>query len=138
MKRLWRACGAQFIRFGLVGAVNTLVDYGVYSLVLHLMGKDAYLLGQLLGFTAGTLNAYFMNGRFVFRAEGKKGRARRLFRCFTGYGATCLLAALMLWVWVDKLGLNEYLAKLINLCVTVPLNFAINRFWTFAPEKPNS
>ncbi len=134
MKQLWRAYGAQFIRFGLVGFVNTLIDYGVYELCILLLGESSYLLGQVLGFTCGTLNAYFMNSRFVFngRDDKKPKHALRLFRCFTGYGATCLLAVFLLWVWVSKAGINEHIAKLINLCVTVPLNFVINKFWTYA------
>ena len=172
MKRLWRAYGAQFIRFGLVGIVNTLIDYGVYALWIHFFGdlfEESYLVGQVLGFTCGTLNAYFMNGRFVFSgdedkkqkhaagqvqgftcskvnacsmngklvfASGKdkhqKKHVGRLVRCFTGYGATCLLAAFLLWVWVSRVGIDEHIAKLINLCVTVPLNFVINKFWTYA------
>ncbi|MBQ3760847.1 MAG: GtrA family protein [Clostridia bacterium] len=143
MKKLWDRFGAQFLRFGLVGVVNTLVDMFVYWLALKILGTQAllgdknYLIAQLLGFAAGTLNAYFMNGRFVFGAENpKRNRGKRqLLRTFVGYGFTFALSELLLWIWISNLGLNEMLAKVLNLFVTVPLNFVINRFWTFA-QKP--
>ena len=143
LKKLWRKYSRQFIRFGLVGVVNTLVDFVVYTLCLKLLGENVllkehnYLIAQLFGFVAGTLNAYFMNGRFVFAGEDnrrKKGK-RQLLRTFIGYGVTFALSELLLWLWISILGINEIIAKLINLCITVPLNFIINRFWTFA-DKP--
>ena len=139
IKKLWQKYGLQFIRFGCVGAVNTLVDYAVYWLSNQLLGESVllgeknYLIAQLLGFIAGTLNAYFMNGKFVF---GQKDRTRRkgkkeLARSFIGYGSTFALSEVLLFVLVSRMGLNKYLAKLMILCVTIPLNFIINRFWIF-------
>ena len=123
----------RFIKFGCVGVVNTLVDYAVYALVIGVFGKEHYLIANLLGFVAGTLNAYFMNGRFVFhREDGQANRGKRqLLRTFLGYGVTFLLSEGLLKLWVDGFGINEYLAKLMNLCVTVPLNYIINKLWTF-------
>ena len=146
VKRLIETYGGQFIRFGCVGACNTAIDYAVYFLSNTILGENIllgeknYLIAQLLGFVAGTLNSYFMNGKFVFAAEDKrrnKGK-RQLMRSFIGYGCTFCLSELMLWLLVSKLGVTKYLAKLMIMCVTVPLNFVINRFWTFketAEEK---
>lgn len=128
----------RLIRFCIVGAVNTLVDFAVYALVLRLVPwKYNHLLGQALGFVAGTVNAYFMNGGWVFRDRdgGRKKGGKVLLRTFAGYAVTFLLSEGLLMLWVDALGMNKYLAKLINLCVTVPSNYVINRLWTFREEK---
>ena len=143
MKQLWQKYSKQFIRFGLVGVVNTIVDLIVYTLALKLLGQNIllksnnYLIAQLLGFIAGTLNAYIMNGSFVFKGEHDerlKGK-KQLIRTFIGYSFTFALSEVLLWVWISKAGINEIVSKLINLCITVPLNFIINKFWTFA-NKP--
>ena len=86
-----------------------------------------------IGFTAGTFNAYYMNGKFDFSGENEqrnKGR-RQLVRSFIGYGFTFALSELMLWLLVSRLSVNKYIAKLLIMCVTIPLNFIINRFWIF-------
>ena len=139
IKKLWNGYGIQFIRFGCVGAVNTAVDYAVFWLSNKLLGEGIllceknYLIAQLFGFTAGTLNAYFMNGSFVFKnaqQQRNKGRAQ-LVRSFIGYGSTFALTELLLWLLVSGCEINKYFAKLMILCLTVPLNFLINRFWIF-------
>ena len=139
LKRMWDQYGLQFIRFGCVGAVNTLVDYAVFWLSNQilgesiLLGKYNYLIAQLLGFVAGTLNAWFMNGRFVFKDKNRRKEQSKtqLWRSFIGYGFTFGLSELLLWLLVSRFGLNKYLAKLMIMCVTIPLNFVINRFWIF-------
>ena len=160
VKRLWDKYGLQFIRFGCVGVVNTLVDLAVYWLANKLLGERIllrehnYLIAQFLGFVAGTLNAYFMNGAFVFKkADNTRNRGeRQLIRTFVGYGFTFALSELCLWLLKDKAHMDDLaklpplcvtipggklikieldFSKLLLLCVTIPLNFIINRFWTF-------
>ena len=136
---LWTEYGKQFLRFCCVGIVNTAVDYAVFWLSNRLLGESFllgdknYLIAQLLGFAAGTLNAYFMNGSFVFR-NGQRKRNRgsdRLVRSYIGYGFTFAMSEVLLWLLVSKAGVDKYIAKILILCVTVPLNFVINRFWIF-------
>ena len=126
----------RLFRFCCVGAVNTIVDYAVYALVLWILPEKwswAYIPAQALGFIVGTLNAYFMNGSWVFKEKGEKRRKGKtiLLRTFIGYAVTFLLAEGLLMLWIEVFGINQYIAKLLNLCVTIPLNYLINRFWTF-------
>lgn len=124
----------RLIRFCIVGAVNTIVDYAVYALIVAVSPWEwAYIPAQALGFVAGTLNAYFMNGGWVFKEKGEERRKGKsiLLRTFAGYAVTFLLSEGLLMLWVEVFGINKYIAKLLNLCVTVPLNYIINRFWTF-------
>lgn len=126
----------RLFRFCCAGAVNTIVDYAVYALVLWVLPQEwsrAYIPAQALGFVAGTLNAYYMNGGWVFKRKGEKRRGGKtiLLRTFIGYAVTFLLAEGLLMLWIEVFGINRYIAKLLNLCVTIPLNYLINRFWTF-------
>ncbi|MGH3978983.1 MAG: GtrA family protein [Pseudonocardiaceae bacterium] len=58
----------QLTRFVLVGGFCALVDYGSY--VALLAGGMWVHLAKALGFVAGTLTAYLINRRWVFRSEG--------------------------------------------------------------------
>ena len=50
--------------------------------------------------------------------------------CFVfGHGSFSLKR--LLWFWIDACGVSEYVAPIINLLVTVPLNFLLNKFWAF-------
>lgn len=123
----------QFIRFGIVGLSNTLVSLGVYYLCcygLHLH----YQAANLLGFLVSTANAYYWNSRYVFKAGvGRTGREHLLtyLKTLLGYGGTYFLSVALMWLWVERLGVSKGVAPVMSLFITIPLNYVINKFWTF-------
>lgn len=123
----------QFIKFGIVGVSNTLISLAVYYVCVLALGWH-YQVGNLLGFVIGTTNAYFWNSRYVFKMGAHRTfaeHAKSYAKTFVAYGGTFLLSTALLWLWVDRLGISDKIAPLINLCITIPLNFVINKFWTF-------
>ena len=125
----------QFVKFGIVGVSNTLISLVIYYIGLYF--GIYYVISNVLGFFAGTLNAYYWNNKYVF-GQGKEERnlLKTLLKTFMAYAFTGLvLANILLYIWVDILGISEYLGPLINLVVTVPLNFVINKLWAFRGGK---
>lgn len=119
----------QFIKFGIVGISNTLISLAIYYIFVFI-NRDYYIIGNTVGFVVGVLNSYFWNNKFVFQ-KTQKGNARPLFKTFLSYGSTFLLGTALLFVMVHYLGISEMLAPLINLLVTIPLNFILNKYWAF-------
>mgnify|MGYP003742959237 CR=1 FL=1 len=128
-KEKWFAAAWQFIKFGIVGFTNTLVHLAVYYLLIRF--RVHYLAANTAAFVISVLNAYLLNSRFVFRAAGKRSHAKSVAKMFVTYGATFLLSTLLMYIYVDRLGINEKLAPLLNVFVTTPVNFLLNKFWTF-------
>ena len=62
MKKIW-----QFIKFGMVGIVNTLLSEGIYCVLVFF--DIHYLVAYLVGFILSVLNAYYWNNKCVFKAE---------------------------------------------------------------------
>lgn len=60
----------QKLRFGIVGAANTLIDFGIFS-VLVLVGLPT-VIANYPATTTALLFSYFANRRFTFRAAGQK------------------------------------------------------------------
>ena len=124
----------QFIKFGIVGVSNTLVDLAVYYIFV-LINPALYIPGKTAGFIISVLNAFYWNNRYVFKTGGSGNNIRstlmRIGRTYLTYGATLLLTVLLLWLEVDKFGISEFIAPLINLLITIPLNFLLNKFWAF-------
>jgi putative flippase GtrA len=73
--------------------------------------------------------AYWLNGKFVF--SGGAMNARSLAKVYVSYGLTLLLSSLILYVTIDVWGISKYIAPLISIVVTTPLNFALNRQWVY-------
>ena len=133
--RNWIPSLIQFVKFGIVGLSNTLISYVVY--VAGVRFGMHYLLASILGFVISVLNSFYWNNKYVF-VQGKEERnlLKTLLKTFMAYAFTGLvLANILLYIWVDILGISEYLGPLINLVVTVPLNFVINKLWAFRGGK---
>lgn len=126
----------QFVKFGIVGASNTLINYLVYTACL-LVGMH-YILANAIGFFVSVVNAFYWSNRYVF-AKGD-GETRSAWATFTktlmAYASTGLgLSSILLYIYVDHLGVSDYLALLLVLIVTVPLNFILNKYWSFKTHK---
>ena len=121
----------QFVKFGMVGLSNTALTYIVYALLVTL-GLH-YQLSNVISYVAGILNSYYWNNKYVFvEEEGKKrNHLKALAKVFASYGVSFCVGAVLLYVWVDVLGISRYLGPVINLLVTIPLNFVLNKLWAF-------
>lgn len=122
----------QFVKFGIVGLSNTAVSMGVYYLFLR-MDERLYMVGSVIGTIVSIANAFFWNDRFVFAGTQKdmKSKLKRLAKTYVSYGGTSILSNVMLWLEVSCFGVGKAAAPIVNLLVTIPLNFLINKFWTF-------
>lgn len=60
---------------------------------------------------------------------------RLYFKTFVAYGATFVLSSVLLFLMVQIIGISQMVAPIINLAITTPLNFIINKFWTFTKGK---
>ena len=126
---------AQLLRFGLVGFSNTAISLSIYYIFVHI-DPQLYLIGNIIGFIASIINAYFWNSRFVFRV--KKHSTRQFIRLFISYGTIFLLSTLFLYISVTYLRISEQIAPLLNLTLTIPLNFLINKLWVFKLDTSNN
>lgn len=125
----------QFVKFGIVGLSNTLISYVVY-VVLVFMGVY-YLAASLIGFVVSVLNAYYWNNKYVFQTDAGESRVwwKTLIKTFASYAGTGLvLSNILLILWVEILHWPEIIGPLINLIVTIPLNFVLNKYWAFKKQ----
>jgi len=127
---------SQFVSFGFVGALNTLI-YLLFYYIFVFINPKLYIVGGAVGFIASVINAYYLNSRFVFneRSEVPKDReTSKIIKTFVVYGSTFLLSMGLLYIMVEKIGIDEKLAPILNLFVTVPLNFVLIKFWALRNE----
>jgi len=129
-------CIFQLIKFGLVGFSNTLVFYFLYVILIYL--NVPYLLANVIAFIVSVLNSFYWNNKYVFkRKEGEKRNIYvTLFKTFIAYAWTGLvLNNFLLVFFIEIIRVSKYLAPALVLIVTIPLNFLINKFWSFNIKK---
>lgn len=132
----------QFIKFGIVGVSNTIISYLINIAVLLLLQPYRlswdYVAGNLIAFILSVLWSFYWNNRMVFTVGEGEYRSiwKTLMKTYIAYGFTgILLNNLLSWLWVSVIGISKFIAPLINLIISVPLNFVINKLWTFRGKK---
>lgn len=132
----------QFVKFGIVGLSNTAINYLIYTVFLLLLRKFEvggmdYLIAQIIAFVLSVLWSFFWNNKYVFTVKEGQQRnwLRALIKTYISYSFTGLfLNSILLVLWVQVFHISEFIAPIINLLVSVPLNFLINKFWAFQNE----
>lgn len=128
----------QFIKFGLVGVMNTAVDFLVYAL-LTWIGMQ-YLVAQVFSYSAGTVNSYVVNKLWTFggkpEAGGENPKAAKVdkgeFARFVLVNiGTLLLSIALLYVLKTGLGFHPLVAKIGVTAVTVVVNYIGSKLWVF-------
>lgn len=123
----------QFIKFGIVGFSNTLISLAVYYILVFLGWN--YLFANTMGFLISVCNAFFWNYRYVFKDKTETSIPKSFSKVFITYGISYLVSTFLIWLMVDILHISEWLAPLIRLVVTVPLNFVLNKLWAFRKRE---
>jgi len=118
----------QFIKFGIVGLSNTLISLLVYYALIYI-GIN-YIISNTVGFVISVLNAYYWNNRYVFK-KSNKGNLKPMIKTFVSYGMTFVLSTVLLVVMVDYVSISKVIAPVLNLIITIPLNFLLNKLWAF-------
>lgn len=119
----------QLIKFGLVGALNTLVDFAVYQLLVRL-GLH-YALAQCVSYSCGLLNSYFFNSRWTFRKERKY--TKQEFLRFLAVNLCSLgLSVLLLRLCYEVLAIqSDLIAKALVTPFVMLINFIANKLFVF-------
>lgn len=130
----------QFVKFGIVGVSNTVISYALNVLVLLALGPLKlswdFVAANIIAFALSVLWSFYWNNRFVFVAQDGETRntGKTLVKTYLSYGFTgIILNNILSFLWIRVFEISKYAAPLINLVISVPLNFLINKFWAFRP-----
>jgi putative flippase GtrA len=113
---------SEALRFLIAGAINTLVGYSIYFVLLPTVG---YAWAYTAAYVAGIGLAYVLNTRFVFRVQ-RRVRGILLFPFV--YVVQYLIGVVTLHVAIKNLGVSQELALLVSIAVTIPVTFLLSRF----------
>lgn len=127
----------QIVRYGIVGTISTGIHYGVYLLLMLLLGKMgvqqtlnanvSYAGGYLIGFCVN----YVLTTYFTFKTKASKKNA-------TGFTVSHILNYLIEMGVLNLLlywGVEKSIAGLIVMIVAVPINFVFLKVSYYLAEK---
>lgn len=141
----------QFLKFAVVGVLNTVVDFLVFQLLNLTIGW--IYVAQVIGYSAGVLNSYFWNSRWTFRKEHKRSAREAasflvvnlvslgvslgvLWACKNLLGITDAWVAGWVPAWLGGFVKGDTVAKLIATPCAIVVNFIGNKLFVFRAQ-PN-
>lgn len=125
----------QFIRYGFIGVAGLVIDFGIFYLFIKHLGIH-YQIANVVAFLGSSSHNFVLNAFFNFK---KKDRLLVRYLKYLSIGITGVVAsAIMLFVFVEIIGLIELVAKIITIGVVTVSQFVLNRRFTFASSKKNN
>lgn len=123
----------QFMKFAFVGVSNVIITLLIYYAIIF-YDKNLYILGNTIGYVAGIVNSYNLNSRWVFTSHKNKKQEVFIKMCIC-YLGTYLLQTIILYVFIDQMHISQFIAPIISIIITTPVNFVLNKLWTYKENK---
>lgn len=121
----------RLIRFGIVGVINTGVDFGTFTVFSALLNTNP-LVSQVIGYSAGVANSFVMNKLWTFESKSSKaGTQVELVKFIVINAASLGISLAGLKVLNGQLGVNVYIAKAIVTVLAQIVNFLGYKLWVF-------
>jgi putative flippase GtrA len=119
----------QFIKFSLVGALNSMVHFFVF-VILYRGASVHYLASSAIGYCVGMINSYIFNRRWTFSS-----RQEKIKKEFGKFAIVNILALLVnvgsLRFFKENVNLSAEAGQVCAIGLSLIMNFLGNRYWTF-------
>ena len=138
-KTLLRLLRDQRVAFLLVGGVNTLLGFGLYSAFTLWVFHDVYLgytLSLIVSYAIAITVAFVLYRRFVFRVTGHV--VRDFVRFVAVYAVSIAINLVALPILVEFVGVPPILAQAIILVITTVVSFVGHRSFSFRRSAPSA
>lgn len=130
----------QILKFGVTGIINTLIDFGIFNLLVALTGIQAgWSLGlvNILAISAAATNSYFLNRTWTFNA-GSEQHNQQIIRFIIATAIGMLINSMVLMAVSSVSSLFPVsiivllnTGKVLGAVFSAAWNFAAYRQWVF-------
>ena len=118
----------EIIRFGMVGVMATLIQVGVYNLLVGFLNE---YVANTIGYIVSLTFNYFASTYFTFRVKASASRGAG-FVLSHAINLTLQTVSLAFFIY---LGFSKRLAQIPMFCICVPVNFTLVRFFMTRGRK---
>ena len=120
---------AELLRFLVVGGVNFVFTFAVFTVALKLLQLNQ-LVALLMAWIAGNILTYVLNFTWVFRPQAEFGFGLRFVKYMTAGGVSVGFNLIALYVLADLGGHDPFWSQVAIMPVIILFNFAAAKFWS--------
>lgn len=121
--------GTEIARFLVVGGLNFVFTFAIFTTALNLLGFG-YVAALLLAWLAGNILTYVLNFVWVFRPEAKLRFRARFVKYLTAGAVSVGLNLVVLTALVELGGQDPFWSQVWIMPFVVIFNFASAKFWS--------
>lgn len=119
---------AQFTKFGVVGVICFLIDYGIMVLLTEIFHVP-YLLSCAISFSVSVVVNYLLSMKYVFASRDDLNKQKE-FVIFVALSiAGLLLTELFMWLMVDKMSVHYMFSKIVITGIVMIFNFVTRKMF---------
>ncbi|MBY8871454.1 GtrA family protein [Micromonospora sp. PLK6-60] len=126
----WQKFIHEALKFGIVGGINTVINYAVFNALALTVFRDGQLKATVIATIVATITSYLMNRHWTYRDRPKSAMKREyvLFFLFNATGLVIELGVLA----AAKYGLGIHSLLALNVAKTAGVLLAtLFRFWSY-------
>ena len=126
MKKL----SGQILRFGVVGALAFVIDYGLLIFCTEVLGIN-YLISSAIAFSIAVIFNYILSTLWVFDTSENRQNKQAQFAAFVILSIIGLgLTELLMWLGTDVLGIYYLITKIGATGIVMIYNFVTRKMLT--------
>ncbi len=131
-----RALLIKAISFGVVGLINSAVDFAVFSFAYYYLGLPI-LVANTMAWIVAVTGSYVMNSTITFAAESGRSLAIRRYLGFAlSQFAGFLANTATVWCLVELAHVPAWAGKVAAIGVSFVVNFSLSHFLVFRTRRP--
>ena len=119
----------QILKFGVVGGLAFVIDYGLMVLLTEVFGIN-YLISSAVSFSVSVVFNYLLSIFWVFDVSGSNRGQKESFVIFLALSIIGLgLNQLLMWLGSDLMGLHYMLTKIGATAIVMVYNFITRKLF---------
>ena len=122
-----KSLSRQIIKFGVVGGLAFIIDYGLLIFCTEVLGIN-YLISSAIAFSIAVIFNYILSTLWVFDTSGNQNDKRMQFVAFVILSIIGLgLTELLMWLGTDVIGIYYLITKIGATAIVMVYNFVTRK-----------
>lgn len=128
----------QFLKFGVIGFSNNIIFFAFNLITLLALKKLSlswdYIIANFIAFTTSVIWSFLWNNKYVFKLNENEKRSpvKTFLKTYIAYAFSgIILNNILSYIWIKHMHISKYIVPLINIAITLPINFIANKFWAY-------
>ena len=120
-------------KFGIVGIISTIINYGVFALLYKTLGIY-YILSSVTGYVSGLSLGYLLNKHWTYIEQIEKTKSY-IIEYIIVYMISLFISQIFLYSVVEIITINPLYANILAIGLSTIMNFLGTNFFVFRKTK---